>query len=140
VHDLGEVRDFLGCEVIRDRVNHTNKMTCQRKIDEFCEKFGLDGTTRPVASPSSRSFVNSKHPQIEDGEGAGVSLEPVNRCCVLLGSLLYIANANMPNISYIVGVVQIQELSYHSTLAGSPACVKVMGLFWVRVMRPLWDL
>jgi Reverse transcriptase (RNA-dependent DNA polymerase) len=74
VHDLGEVTDFLGCEVRRDRVNRTIRVTCQRKIDELCEKFELDGNTRPVMSASSKSFVNSKHRQTEDGEGAGVPL------------------------------------------------------------------
>jgi Reverse transcriptase (RNA-dependent DNA polymerase) len=62
VHDLGEVKDFVGCEVVRDRENRTIRMTCQRKIDELCEKFGLNGATRPVASPASKGFVVSKHP------------------------------------------------------------------------------
>ena len=89
----------------RDRVNRTIRVSCQHKIDELCEKFGLDGNTRPVLSASSKSFVNSKHPQTEDGEGAGVPLEPGNRYCELIGSLLYIANATRPDIAYSVGVL-----------------------------------
>jgi Reverse transcriptase (RNA-dependent DNA polymerase) len=43
VHDLGKVKDFLGCEVVRDRVNHTIRMTCQRKIDDFVRSLVLMG-------------------------------------------------------------------------------------------------
>jgi hypothetical protein len=32
VHDLGEVKDFLGCEVVRNRSNRTFRMTCQPNV------------------------------------------------------------------------------------------------------------
>jgi hypothetical protein len=67
--------------------------------------FGMDGATRPVASHASKSFVVSKHPQTEDGDGACVPLELGHRYSELIGSLLYIANTTRPDISYMVGVL-----------------------------------
>jgi hypothetical protein len=41
----------------------------------------------------------------KDALGAGVALEPGNRYCELIGSLLYIANTTRPDIAQAVGVL-----------------------------------
>jgi hypothetical protein len=57
IHDLGEVRDFLGCQVVRDRKNRVIWMSSGLKIEALVESFGLSGETRPVETPMSKSFV-----------------------------------------------------------------------------------
>ena len=41
IHDLGEVKDFLGCQVKRDRGSRQLSVSCIPKIDALVEKFGL---------------------------------------------------------------------------------------------------
>jgi hypothetical protein len=42
IHDLGEVKDFLGCQVVRDRPNRRLFMSSTMKIDALVESFDLD--------------------------------------------------------------------------------------------------
>jgi hypothetical protein len=91
IHDLGEVKDFLGCQVVRDRPNRRLFMSSTMKIDALVESFGLDGETRKVETPMSKSFVpNSQSVQQNVEEGVGFALEPGHRYCELVGSLLYL--------------------------------------------------
>ena len=60
IHDLGEVKDFMGCQVVRDRERRVIQMSSGSKIDALVEKFGLSGETRPVESPMSKSFLPTK--------------------------------------------------------------------------------
>jgi hypothetical protein len=114
VHDLGEVKDFLGCHLTRDRANRILYMNNSAKIRDLAESFGLDGNTRSVQSPMSPGFVMSMEPltviPVDGGEreitiGSGTLLEPGNRYNELLGSLLYIANTTRPDISLAVSVL-----------------------------------
>jgi hypothetical protein len=56
IHDLGEIKDFLGASIIRDRDNRVRYMRNTAKIDEYVEDFGLGGETRPVKSPMTPGF------------------------------------------------------------------------------------
>jgi hypothetical protein len=107
IHDLGEVHDFLGCQVLRNRVESTISMSCTPKIDALVEKFGVVEDGRVVETPMSKDFVASSRPESPDGmsHGAGTPLPPGHRYCELIGSLLYIANTTRPDISQAVGVL-----------------------------------
>jgi hypothetical protein len=39
IHDLGEVKDFLGCQVVRDSPNRRLFMSSTMKIDALVESF-----------------------------------------------------------------------------------------------------
>jgi hypothetical protein len=108
IHDLGEVKDFLGCQIQRDRENRCLSISCVPKIDGLCEKFGVSAESRTVDTPMSKDFVTTGMPQITVGEtsfGSGTPLPPGHRYCELVGSLLYIANTTRPDIAQAVGVL-----------------------------------
>jgi hypothetical protein len=106
IHDLGEVKDFLGCQIVRDREHKQLYMSSSMKIDALVESFGLGGETRKVETPMSKSFVpTSQSVEQNLAEGAGITLEPGHRYCELIGSLLYLANTTRPDIAQAVGVL-----------------------------------
>ena len=106
IHDLGEVSDFLGCRIVRDRERRVMYMSSVGKIDALVEKFGLSGDTRPVETPMSKSFLPTAQASVsEEGVGSGLPLEPGHRYCELIGSLLYLANTTRPDIAQAVGVL-----------------------------------
>ncbi len=133
LHDLGEVKDFLGCQVVRDREKRVIRMSSGPKIDALVEKFGLDGETRSVESPMSKSFLpTAQSGDPHSGGGAGVPLEPGNRYCELIGSLLYLANTTRPDISQAVGVL--------SRYRGTPTSAHMQeGLRLVRYLKGTRD-
>ena len=107
VHDLGEVKDFLGCQIKRDRRAKKLFMSSTPKIETLAEKFGVDGSGRVVDTPMSKDFCPTQA-SVSDNEktvGAGVPLEPGHRYHELIGSLLYIANTTRPDIAQSVGVL-----------------------------------
>ena len=106
IHDLGEVMDFLGCHIVRDREKRVMYMSSVGKIDALVEKFGLSGDTRPVETPMSKSFLPTvRTAESGEADGSGMPLEPGHRYCELIGSLLYLANTTRPDIAQAVGVL-----------------------------------
>jgi transposase InsO family protein len=114
IHDLGEIKDFLGASIIRDRDNRVLYMRNTAKIDEYVESFNLGGETKPVKSPMTPSFVISQEPltvvpgtqlKSELKYGSGVLLEAGHRYGELVGCLLYIANHTRPDISTATGIL-----------------------------------
>jgi hypothetical protein len=114
IHDLGEVKDFLGCQIRRNRANHCLYVSCTPKIEALDEKFGVDLDGKGADTPMSKDFVQTKFSVREtdsEGVGAGTPLAPGHRYCELLGSLLYIANTTRPDISHAVGVLSRYRMS-----------------------------
>ena len=108
IHDLGEVKDFLGCQIRRNRAEHCLYISCTPKIEALAEKFGVELDGKGVATPMSKDFVQTKFSVNETDckpVGAGTSLAPGHRYCELLGSMLYIANTTRPDIAHAVGVL-----------------------------------
>jgi hypothetical protein len=134
IHDLGEVKDFLGCQIIRDRSKKVMWMSSGLKIDALVESFGLEGSTRSVETPMSKSFVPTAHSTYTgEGEGSGVPLEPGHRYCELLGSLLYLSNTTRPDIAQAVGVL--------SRYRGTPTTAHMQeGLRVIRYLKDTRDM
>jgi hypothetical protein len=114
IHDLGEIKDFLGASIVRDRENKVLYMKNTAKIDEYVEKFGLGGETKPVKVPLSPSFVVTKEPftevpatefEVKRVYGSGTLLPKGHFYGELIGSLLYIANSTRPDISTAASVL-----------------------------------
>jgi hypothetical protein len=114
IHDLGEIKDFFGASIIRDRDNRVLYMRNTAKIDEYVESFHLGGETKPVKSPMTPSFVISQEPltvvsgtqlKSELKYGSGVLLEAGHRYGELVGCLLYVANHTRPDISTATGIL-----------------------------------
>jgi hypothetical protein len=102
------VKDFLGCQLKRDRGSRQLSVSCIPKIDALVEKFGLGDEARTVETPMGKDFSPTQQCfSVEKGlkEGVGTSLSPGHRYCELIGSLLCIANATRPDISQAVGVL-----------------------------------
>jgi transposase InsO family protein len=128
IHDLGEVKDFLGCQIVRDRAQKKIWMSSGLKIEALVESFGLDGETRGVETPMSKSFVPTSQSSQDSVEGAGIVLEPGHRYCELVGSLLYLANTTRPDIAQAVGVL--------SRYRGAPTTAHMQeGLRVVRYLK-----
>lgn len=134
IHDLGEVKDFLGCQIVRDRERKLMWMSSGLKIDALVDSFGLSGDTRAYDTPMSKSFVHTSHStQSNPIDGAGVALEPGHRYCELIGSLLYLANTTRPDIAHAVGVL--------SRYRGTPTTAHMQeGLRVVRYLKDTRDL
>jgi hypothetical protein len=108
IHDLGEVKDFLGCQITRDRKRRVIYISCIPKIEALLEKFGDSDSGRVIETPMQKDFcptARSASTSDAEGIGAGTPLEPGTRYCELIGSLLYIANTTRPDISQAVGVL-----------------------------------
>jgi hypothetical protein len=108
IHDMGEVKDFLGCQISRDRKRRVLYISCIPKIEALLDKFGVSESGRVIETPMQKDFCPTARPADPEGEersGAGVPLEPSNRYCELVGSLLYIANTTRPDIAQAVGVL-----------------------------------
>jgi hypothetical protein len=108
IHDLGEVKYFLGCQVHRNRQDRQISISCIPKIEALLEKFGVSDSGRVVDTPMHKGFVPTRMPFREDerdGSGAGVPLDPGHRYRELVGSLLYIANTTRPDIAQAMGVL-----------------------------------
>jgi hypothetical protein len=133
IHDLGEVKDFLGCQVVRDRPNRRLYMSSTMKIDALVESFDLEGETRKVETPMSKSFApTAQSVQQNVAEGVGNALEPGHRYCELVGSLLYLANTTRPDIAQAVGVL--------SRYRGTPTTAHMQeGLRVIRYLKGTRD-
>jgi hypothetical protein len=113
IHDLGEVKDFLGCQVRRNRQDRQISISCIPKIESLLEKFGVSDSGRVVDTPMHKGFVPTRMPFSEDerdGSGAGVPLDPGHRYCELIGSLLYIANTTRPDIVLDILIIRCLSL------------------------------
>jgi hypothetical protein len=91
IHDPGEVKDFLGCQVRRNRQDRQVSIRCIPKIEALLEKLSVSNGGRVVDTPMHKGFVPTQMPYVEDerdGSGAGVPLDPGHRYCELIGSVL----------------------------------------------------
>jgi hypothetical protein len=107
IHDLGQVKYFLGLLVERDRAARTITITAGLKIQELLVKFGQENA-HPAPTPMTKDFMQTRFPvgSGKDGkQGCGKVLEKGNRYSELVGSLQYLASNVRPEISQAVNVL-----------------------------------
>ena len=108
VHDLGEVKNFLGSEVKRDRAARRLSISNALKIKQLADSFEITEESRGYSTPMCKSFVPTELCHEEDGEeivGAGTLLPDGNRYAELIGSLQYLANTTRPDVSQAVALL-----------------------------------
>jgi hypothetical protein len=108
IHDLGEVKNFLGSEVKRVREKGVLVITNTHKIRDLAQSFGIDEGGRVYSTPMCKSFVATEQPQGEGAEevvGSGTKLPDGHRYLELIGSLQYLANTTRPDISQAVSLL-----------------------------------
>jgi hypothetical protein len=108
IHDLGEVTNFLGSEVKRDREKGVLVITNTQKIRDLAQSFGIEEGGRVYSTPMCKSFVATEQPQGEGAEemvGSGAKLPGGHRYLELIGSLPYLASTTRPDISQAVSLL-----------------------------------
>jgi hypothetical protein len=88
VHDLGDVKSFLGSEVSRDRSVGTLKVTNSLKIENLMREYGISELDRNVETPMVLGFLptESSHDD-HSGIGSGMPLPEGHRYLEVIGSL-----------------------------------------------------
>ena len=93
---MGEVNDFIGMKVMRDRKAKTLTLNSPGHTVTLLEAFGME-TSTPNKAPMASGFKLTK---------TGEDLLPEsNRYAQLVGSLLYLSTTTTPDIAFAVGVL-----------------------------------
>lgn len=97
IHDLGEAGTFLGMEIVRDKVNHSLKLSQHRAVVDLVAKFGMsDAIGRSVPLSAGTQFTC---------EGELLDTSHISQYTTLVGSLLYLSICTRPDIAQVVGVL-----------------------------------
>jgi len=96
VRDMGEVKDFIGMKVMRNRAAKTLTLSNPGYTATLLEAFGMDKAT-PNKTPMASGVKLTK-----TAEGL---LPEGNRYAELVGSLLYLSTTTSPDIAFAVGVL-----------------------------------
>jgi len=95
VRDMGEVNDFIGMRVMRDREAQALTLSNSGHTATLLEAFGME-TSTPYIAPMASGVDLAK---------TGEDLLPDrSRNLELVGSLLYLSTTTMPAITFAVGV------------------------------------
>lgn len=131
IHDLGEVRNFLGSEIKVNKEMHTLKMTNVKKIEDLAREYGVPETGNTVETPMATGFVPTANTHTsglgKEMLGSGVPLPEGHRYLELIGSLQFLATTTRPDIAQAIGVL--------SRFRGSPTTSHWNGA--IRVVKYL---
>jgi hypothetical protein len=125
IHDLGEIKSFLGCEITKDETTGSLKMTNVLKIERLVEEYGLPAQGRDVDTPKAHGFVTSQNPEPPLGAGgeqvgAGTPLPEGHRYLELVGFYLQTSRfRGQPTTAHWNGAIRV--LRYLN-------CTKEMGI------------
>ncbi|CAI7821734.1 unnamed protein product [Closterium sp. NIES-54] len=90
--DLGELRNYLGLQITRDRARRTIALTQSHMVHQVLQRFGFQFSS-PQPTPLSTSHSLSPPPSDESVEPNGPYLE-------LVGCLMYVMTCTRPNLAY----------------------------------------
>jgi len=96
VRDMGEVKDFIGIKLMRDRAARVLFLSNPGHVIALLEAFGMSKAT-PNKTPmvSGAKLAKTGENLLPDG----------NRCAELVGSLPYLSTTTRPDIAFAVGVL-----------------------------------
>lgn len=94
IRDLGEVTDFLGMRVKRDRASKMLALSNPGHTDALLNSFGMN---------EASSKMTPLQPGTYPIHTSGIPLPPDNRYAEVIGSLLYLSSTTRPDISFAVG-------------------------------------
>jgi hypothetical protein len=100
--DLGEIRNYLGMQISRDRVNKTITISMPRYIDKILHQFRMDMcSSKDIPYNNSIKYNSSMSPNyIQDVEH--MKNIPYNSA---IGALMFLVVTCRPDLSYIVHVL-----------------------------------
>ncbi|CAI7760565.1 unnamed protein product [Closterium sp. NIES-53] len=90
--DLGELRSYLGLQIIRDRAQHTITLTQSHMVHQVLQRFGFQFFS-PQPTPLSTGHSLSAPPSDE-------SVEPSGPYPELVGCLMYLMTCTRPDLVY----------------------------------------
>ncbi|CAI7847119.1 unnamed protein product, partial [Closterium sp. NIES-53] len=90
--DLGELRSYLGLQIIRDRARHTITLTQSHMVHQVLQRFGFQFSL-PQPTPLSIGQSLSAPPLDK-------SVEPSGPYPELLGCLMYLMTCTRPDLAY----------------------------------------
>ncbi|CAI5960914.1 unnamed protein product [Closterium sp. NIES-65] len=95
--DLGEVRSYLGLQIIRDRARRTITLTQSHMVQQVLQRFGFTYSS-PQATPLSTRHSLSALPSDESVESSGPYQE-------LVGCLMYLMTCTRPDLPYPLSIL-----------------------------------
>lgn len=113
--DLGEPKEFLGITIKRDQENRTIQLSQTNYIDKILRRFNFDrmhGQRTPMVTAQvanrERKMRETANDELTLSETSTPKNAPYREA---VGSLLYLANATRPDISYAVNVLSRHQIS-----------------------------
>jgi transposase InsO family protein len=100
---LGELSDFLGMKVVRDRSRRTIYLSQPKNIQAVLTKFGFAGKVKAAATPISSEAVRV----LAEDQPEKTQEEPADaqRYQSAVGSLMYLMVTTRPDLAYALGIV-----------------------------------
>lgn len=108
--DLGEPTEYLGITITRDRENRTLSLNQSKFIVKLLKRFGYENA-HPQRSPIATNQVLNRERRNREGENRDDNAVNPTRYREAVGSLLYLANATRPDISYAVNILSRHQLN-----------------------------
>ncbi|CAI7731538.1 unnamed protein product [Closterium sp. NIES-54] len=95
--DLGELRSYLGLQIIRDRAQRTITLTQSHRVQQVLQRFDFTYSS-PQATPLSTRHSLSALPSDE-------SVEPSGPYPDLVGCLMYLMTCTRPDLAYPLSIL-----------------------------------
>ncbi|CAI7780621.1 unnamed protein product [Closterium sp. NIES-53] len=95
--DLGELRSYLGLQIIRDRAQRTITLTQSHMVQQVLQRFDFTYSS-PQATPLSTRHSLSALPSVE-------SVEPSGPYPQLVGCLMYLMTCTRPDLAYPLSIL-----------------------------------
>ncbi|CAI5952416.1 unnamed protein product [Closterium sp. NIES-65] len=95
--DLGELRSYLGLQIIRDRARRTITLTQSHMVQQVLQRFGFTYSS-PQATPLPTRHSLSALPSDESVESSGPYAE-------LVGCLMYLMTCTRPDLAYPLSIL-----------------------------------
>lgn len=113
--DLGEPREFLGINIERDYTNRILRLSQSLYIDKILQRFSTNGLypkRTPMITNQVKNKLRKQREQNYDQMILTKTLTKINAPYrEAVGSLLYLANATRPDISFAVNVLSRHQVN-----------------------------